>query len=30
MMTKNVKTKGLNQKFGTMSNEELLKEYREE
>ena len=30
MMTKNVKTEGLNQKFGTMSNEELLKEYREE
>ena len=30
MMTKSVKTEGLNQKFGTMSNEELLKEYREE
>ena len=30
MMTKNVKTEGLNHKFGTMSNEELLKEYREE
>ena len=30
MMTKNIKTEGLNQKFGTMSNEELLKEYREE
>ena len=30
IMTKNVKTEGLNHKFGTMSNEELLKEYREE
>ena len=30
MMSKDIKTEGLSKKFGTMSNEELLKEYREE
>jgi len=30
MMSRNVKLEGLNEKYGTISNDELLKEYREE
>ena len=30
MMSKDVDMEGLNEKYGTISNEELLKEYREE
>ena len=30
MMNKDVDMEGLNEKYGTISNDELLKEYREE
>jgi hypothetical protein len=30
MINKDVNLNGLSEKYGTMSNEELLKEYREE